>query len=76
MPIKSSRFSRMAYARRAALLAEDLDEWWTIYKNRSATVPPWAMNSSQRAALEDRCAALQDLVWQLRNISSELVALR
>ncbi|HEY2202831.1 MAG TPA: hypothetical protein VGH56_13170 [Solirubrobacteraceae bacterium] len=66
----------MAYARRAAILAEDLDEWWTIYTRRSATLDPWVYDSSQRAALEDRCAVLEDLVRRLRDISSELAALR
>lgn len=66
----------MAYARRAALLAEELAEWFAIYRQRSAHASPWLLNSSERAQLEDRSAVLQDLVGRLRDISSELVALR
>lgn len=76
MKLQSSRFSRMAYARRAALLADELDAWYAMYKRRRVSVDPWLLNSSQRSALEERINVLQRIIVQLQDISSELVALR
>jgi hypothetical protein len=66
----------MAYARRAASLAEDLAEWHQIYARRERTTDPWVYNSSDRAALTERVLTLQRLVGQLNDVASELVALR
>lgn len=76
MPTKSSRFSRTAYARRANALADELDDWWAIYKTRLAGNPPFLWSQKEADVLEARTDRLQDLIIQLRNVASELTSLR
>jgi hypothetical protein len=76
MPEKSSRFSRMAYARRAASLAEDLREWYAIYHNRIESEANWGLGLPDMDVIVERERVLSDLVDQLRQVSVTLAALR
>jgi hypothetical protein len=76
MPVKSSRFSRKAYARRAALLAEDLREWYAIYHNRIERSGDWWTYDTEADVIVERERVLSDLVDQLQHVSIELATLR
>lgn len=66
----------MAYARRAAALADELADWHRVYVARDRAAPAWTYDSSERAALQDRIVELQRMVIQLQDVASGLVALR
>ena len=76
MPIKSSRFSRAAYSRRAALLAEDLIEWSRIYSRRSYGDYTNRRTAETLAVYDNRAHELADLGQALQRISIALQALR
>lgn len=75
MPVKSSRFARRAYARRAASLAEELADWWFVYKTRAAHTHALVYDARQADALEDRAEAIYELAQRLREIALRIEAL-
>jgi hypothetical protein len=76
MPHSSERFPRQAYARRAAILAEDLAEWISFYRTRA--LPERSAYISYRTAViaDNRWPQLEDLVARLQEISIDILALR
>jgi hypothetical protein len=74
MPEKSSRFQRVAYANRAASLADELVDWSRIYSSRSygtAYVPSTNHELEQYA---EKSEQLAELAMQLQRISIALLA--
>jgi len=66
----------MAYARRAALLAEDLNAWALGYRDVAFGPDHRLVNWQRRDRAESRAYGIEDLVAQLRDISMQLAALR
>jgi hypothetical protein len=76
VPVKSSRFSRLAYSRRAALLADDLLDWSRIYDQQINQWEGGGHASSDFSVLTERVEQLAQMGMQLQRISIALVALR
>jgi hypothetical protein len=66
----------MSYARRAALLAEDLNEWVPFYR-RMSTPDAYLFTDERRVArADDRWCAIEDLVVRLQEISIDIASIR
>ena len=76
MTRQTERFPRAAYARRAAILSEDLGEWIAYYR-RMSTPDAYTFTSPRRAAIaDDRWCAIEDIVVRLQAIAIDIQAIR
>lgn len=66
----------MAFARRAALLAEDLAEWQAIYHQQYMVDGEWGLYEPNIAVIAERDRQLKEMVQELQDVSVRLTALR
>lgn len=76
MPEKSSRFQRVAYARQAARLADELLDWAKIYSTRSYRAPYFERSVESLEQLEKKSETLEELAMQLQRVSITILSLQ
>lgn len=76
MPEKSSRFQRVAYARQASRLADELLDWSKIYSRRSYAIAHSTAEVVQKERDAERADVLEELVVELQRISIRILALQ